>query len=145
MVWRCPGGIRRKKLIWLATFMGRYPAELRADFRQYYHISADNIGRTVSITEAADLAAMLPLRSRCMSAVDQRLSWDVEHHLLARIADTLSYFFWSTTVDGMNGRNQPECVMRPGEMRKTEAKGEGKTVEECREILHRKRVTENGN
>ncbi|WP_423240872.1 DUF5361 domain-containing protein [Eubacterium limosum] len=62
----------------------------------------------------------------------------MEHHLLARIADTLSYFFWSTTVDGMNGRNQPEC-------RKTEAKGEGKTVEECQEILHRKRVTENGN
>lgn len=139
------GGTWRKKLMRLAALMGKYPAELRADFRQYYHVSADSIGHTVSIAEAADLAAMLPLRSRCMSAVDQRLSWDAEHYLLARIADTLSYFFWSTTVDGMNGRNQPECVMRPGEMRKTEAKGEGKTVEECREILHRKRVTENGN
>ena len=130
--------------MWLAFLRAKYLAEMRADFRQYYHICADDIGKSISVSEAADLAAMLPLRSRCMSAENPRLSWDVEHYLLANIADTLSYFFWSTTKDGADGRNRPDLIERPGELLRVETKGKGRTIEECNEILNRKRVNEDG-
>ena len=89
--------------MWLAALRGKYPAELRADFRQYYHVSADDIGNGISVAEAADLAAMLPVRSRCMSVENPELSWDVDHYLLAKMSDTLAYLFWINTKDGADG------------------------------------------
>lgn len=125
--------------MWLATLLGKYRAELRADFRQYYHLCADDIGCTISISEAADLAAMLPLRSRCMSAIDPRLSWGDEEHILANIADTLACFFWSTTEDAIKGLNKPPPTARPGNEVSQTSKGKSYSIEECKEILNRKR------
>lgn len=131
--------------MWLAALRGKYPAELRADFRQYYHVSADDIGSGISVAEAADLAAMLPVRSRCMSAEKPELSWDIDHYLLAKISDTLAYFFWCNTKDGVKGINRPNMIERPGQESKTEQGRTSLTIEECSEILSRKRVDLNGN
>lgn len=126
--------------MWLAALMGEHPAELRADFRQYYHVSADEIGNSLSVSEAADLAAMLPLRSRCLNAVNPSTSWDIEHHLLADIADTLAYFFWSTTQDAVKGTNKPIPKVRPGADLLSASGSKGYTVDECTEILNKKRT-----
>ena len=131
--------------MWLAALRGKHPAELRADFRQYYNISADAIGREVSVAEAADLAAMLPVRSRCMSAEKPELSWDVEHYLLAKMSDTLAYLFWLNTKDGVDGINRPQLVPRPGDTIQEVPEKKRLTVDECAEILSRKRVDLNGN
>lgn len=130
--------------MWLAALRGKHPAELRADFRQYYNVSADAIGREVSVAEAADLAAMLPVRSRCMSAEKPELSWDVEHYLLAKMSDTLAYLFWLNTKDGVDGINRPQLVPRPGETVHKASEKKRLTVDECAEILSRKRVDLNG-
>ena len=135
--------------MWLAALRGKYPAELRADFRQYYHVSADDIGNGISVAEAADLAAMLPVRSRCMSAEKPELSWDVDHYLLAKMSDTLAYLFWLNTEDGVEGVNRPSLIPRPGDTNPSEPESEPErqrlTVDECAEILSRKRVDLNGN
>ena len=131
--------------MWLAALRGKYPAELRADFRQYYHVSADDIGNGISVTEAADLAAMLPVRSRCMSVENPELSWDVDHYLLAKMSDTLAYLFWINTKDGADGVNRPKLVQRPGDTTTEVQEKKRLTVDECAEILSRKRVDLNGN
>ena len=131
--------------MWLAALRGKYPAELRADFRQYYHVSADDIGSGISVAEAADLAAMLPVRSRCMSVENPELSWDVDHYLLAKMSDTLAYLFWINTKDGADGVNRPELVPRPGDTTTEVQEKKRLTVDECAEILSRKRVDLNGN
>lgn len=130
--------------MWLAALRGKYPAELRADFRQYYHVSADDIGNGISVSEAADLAAMLPVRSRCMSVENPELSWDVDHYLLAKMSDTLAYLFWLNTKDGVDGINRPQLVPRPGETVHKASEKKRLTVDECAEILNRKRVDLNG-
>lgn len=131
--------------MWLAALRGKYPAELRADFRQYYNVSADAIGREVSVAEAADLAAMLPVRSRCMSVENPELSWDVDHYLLAKMSDTLAYLLWINTKDGADGVNRPKLVQRPGDTTTEVQEKKRLTVDECAEILSRKRVDLNGN
>ena len=132
--------------MWLAALRGKHPAELRADFRQYYNVSADAIGREVSVAEAADLAAMLPVRSRCMSAVRPELSWDIEDYLLAKMCDTLAYLFWINTKDGADGVNRPSLVVRPGGANGAIQEDRPRlTVDECAEILSRKRGDLNGN
>lgn len=131
--------------MWLAALRGKYPAELRADFRQYYHVSADDIGNGISVAEAADLAAMLPVRSRCMSVENPELSWDVDHYLLAKMSDTLAYLLWINTKDGADGVNRPKLVQRPGDTTTEVQEKKRLTVDECAEILSRKRVDLNGN
>ena len=131
--------------MWLAALRGKYPAELRADFRQYYHVSADDIGNGISVAEAADLAAMLPVRSRCMSVENPELSWDVDHYLLAKMSDALAYLFWINTKDGADGVNRPKLVQRPGDTTAEVQEKKRLTVDECAEILSRKRVDLNGN
>jgi len=123
--------------------MGKNKAELRADFRQFYQVSADEIGRTLSVEEAADLAAMLPPQSRCMVVLNMQNTWGTDEYLLAYIANTLAYFFWSTTEDGAHGRKKPHTIYPPG-MAPKKKKIKSMTIEACDAFLKRKRVKTDG-
>lgn len=55
MDWRCfCGGI-----VWLLELAESHPSEIRADFRSRFHISWDDVGRSVSYSEALHLVAVL--------------------------------------------------------------------------------------
>lgn len=123
--------------------MARNLAELRADFRQFYGISADDIGICYSVSEAADLAVMLPRESRCAGAYRKENAWATEHYLLAHIANTLDLFVWA-----MSGSktDKPELIYPPGTKKADGKKKETivLTKEEYMEKLKRKRVDING-
>jgi len=85
---------------------------MRADFRQYYGCSADQVMRE-SIVEAADLVRMLPPGSRVMGALGDGCEWTQEDYLLANIANSLQTIIWMFSEDGQKNRNRPEPIVPP--------------------------------
>lgn len=121
-----PRAGRCKKLIFLASARRLHLAELRADFRRYYHVPYGEVERS-SPVEAADLAFFLPLGSCLKSAIDPALSWTRAEALSAAAVNALA------ALCGCKGP-----VVRVPEMRKSAPAG-GKTVGEVAEILSRPR------
>lgn len=62
-----------------------YPNELRADFQHYYHICIDDVGKSITATHAAALAACLPCGSLTLGKLDIRNSMSVTDALLVGI------------------------------------------------------------
>lgn len=52
----------------LASFLRRFPDELRADFQQHYGLNLGELGGAYGIGHAACLAAQLPPGSRTLAA-----------------------------------------------------------------------------
>lgn len=95
-----------KKLTFLAGVLGRgLKPQLRADFRRVYHVSYDEVAR-LSVSEAADLAAMLPAGSLTMGALDASMSWPEDRYMLARIANDAAVIAW-------NAKGRPGKMPRP--------------------------------
>lgn len=93
--------------------MREYRAELTADFRQYYGLSLQHAGIAYPIREAADLAVMLPRKSRTYSAIDPAYSWDDSEYMLMLIANDVANVLWLNTKDGENGTNRPKPIKPP--------------------------------
>ncbi len=113
------------------------PAELRADFRQFYGVGLGELGRSLPVSEAADLAACLPAGSRCAAPEGQAWGWDDTRWLLARIEYGLRVLAWHNTEDGRKGRNPPRMVA-PGPGRGG-GEPEGVTSGELDDLLKRRR------
>lgn len=131
-------GGERKKLLTLAGLRNRRLPELRADFRQYYHVGWGELGRSLPVSEAADLAAQLPAGARCSSPEGWAAGWGEGEWLLARIDHALRVLAWQRTADAAEGRGFPE-MLTPAPEAAREPSGGGVTSDRLEEILSRKR------
>ena len=113
------------------------PAELRADFRQFYGVGMGELGRSLPVSEAADLAACLPAGSRCATPEGQAWGWDDTRWLLARIEHGLRVLAWHNTEDGRKGRNAPR-MLTPG-LERVGDEAAGVTSGELDDLLKRRR------
>ena len=122
--------------------MRDFPCELRADFQQFYSLDTDEIGRSVRVRRAADLAAMLPRESRCVLAKSPDAAWSSEAVVTAMAEYRLQQIIYSLSGGkAKDGSKLPEPLFRP-----TAAKADGgMTVDEMREFLSRPRTVDNGN
>lgn len=84
--------------------------ELRADFQQYYGIDLCELLDGFEFERADVLARQLPAGSRTVSKLVPQSRWGDEEHLLALIADNLSYLRYEQS--GGRGR-RPKPVPRP--------------------------------
>lgn len=116
-----------------------YPSELEADFTQFYQLSAENIGTSLSLRRAGILAVQLPRESRTMRELDPSSEWGWTEYMLADIANSLRIARWQNTEDGHKGRNFPELIQAPGHKPK-EPEVETYDVDEYRELLARPRI-----
>lgn len=127
----------------LAVFRARYRAELRADFRAYYNVSADQIGTSITVSEAMDLAAQLPAGSRCMAATNPANKWDVKDILLNNVSNTVSLLAWALTSTGKTECPKPFVLPGTDEAQKSGAsktrRSPSYTVKECQKILSQPR------
>lgn len=92
----------------LAFFYRKRRAELRADFQEHYGLNLDLMGKGYTIRHAADLAVMLPSRSRTFVAIDPSNAWGLQERVLARIEYWCHVAAWMQTRDGQKGRNAPK-------------------------------------
>lgn len=103
-----------KKLIALAPWLSKYPGELEADFQQFYGLSLEGLLDGGEFGRAQALAAQLPRDSRTMRALEPSLAWGDAEHLLAYIADTLSFFrYENRTANGARRTRKPKPYPRP--------------------------------
>ena len=110
-------------------------AELRADFRQYYSVGLCELGASLPVSEAADLAAQLPAGSRCATPEGEAPGWDDSVWLLARAEHALRVLAWQPTAAARDGEGFPEMVTP----RAVRAEDAGVAVEQLEEILSRRR------
>lgn len=108
MVDGVPRGGRGKKLTVLARLVKQHPAQLRADFQQFYGLNLDGMGTDYSVLHAADLAAQLPQESRCVAVESQPASWTRSERLLALIEYYAHAWVWAHSEDAKKKRNVPE-------------------------------------
>ena len=80
------------------------PDALRADLQRFYGLDMDEIGHTVRVRRAADLAANLP---------EDALTWGTAKHLLATIADNTGFIAWTKTKAAKQGEWRG-AIERPG-------------------------------
>lgn len=106
----------------LAGFMVRHPAELRADFQQYYGLNIDGMGTDYSMLHAADLAVQLPRDSRTFRAGNRELEWTDRDYMLWSIEYSLRVLRWQPTKDGQKGRNKPKPLPTPRDRARVESK-----------------------
>lgn len=130
-------GGERKKLLVLAGLRRRRLPELRADFRQHYGVGLGELGRSLPVSEAADLAANLPACARCASPEGWDAGWDDGTWLLARIEHALRVLAWQRSEDGAAGENYPEMITPA--LKPAPAGQPGVTSDELDEILSRRR------
>lgn len=120
----------------LACLRCRRLPELRADFRQYYHVGLCELGRSLPVSEAADLAAQLPAGARCATPEGWEAGWGEAEWLLARVEHVLRVLAWQRTEDAAEGRGFPE-MLTPGPG--AEPEPPGVTSDQLEDILSRKR------
>lgn len=88
---------------------------LRADMQRFYGLDIDEIGYSIRIMRAADLAANLPREALIWSVFDERNAWTTNTYLLALIADNTSFLAWSKTKDATRkGAKFKSQIPRPG-------------------------------
>jgi len=97
----------------LLAFFREYNSKLRADFQQYYQLNLDDMGVSYTVLHAADLAAHLPIGSRCMCALEPALEWNRQEQLLAETVNMLRLLVWAQSRDGQKGRRRPKMVEPP--------------------------------
>jgi hypothetical protein len=96
----------------LASVSRSHPAELCADFQQYYDINIEQIEEQCTPRHAATLAAMLPQGSRVSVALDPAGAWGWQEHMLADIANTLRVIAWALTNGGKHTA-RPDMIRPP--------------------------------
>ncbi|WP_270207996.1 hypothetical protein [Eggerthella lenta] len=94
----------------LAGWRRLYPAELRADFQQYYGLNIDRMGREYSALHAADLAVMLPSNSRTYLAIDPENAWTLEAQLSAAVVNAARDLVWLEADAKRRMSNRPKPI-----------------------------------
>lgn len=89
------------------------PDALRADLQRFYGLDMDEIGHTVRVRRAADLAANLPDDALTWGRIDERATWGTTKHLLATIADNTGFLAWTKTKAAKQGQWRG-AIERPG-------------------------------
>ncbi|MDB1547735.1 DUF5361 domain-containing protein [Bifidobacterium adolescentis] len=89
------------------------PDALRADLQRFYGLDMDEIGYTVRVRRAADLAANLPEDALTWGRIDERATWGTAKHLLATIADNTGFIAWTKTKAAKQ-REWRGAIERPG-------------------------------
>ena len=87
-----------------------YPAQLRADFQQYYGLNLDGMGRGYTAMHAADLAVMLPSDSRTYLAIDPENSWTLEAQLSADMVNAARDLVWLEADAKRRRSNRPKPI-----------------------------------
>lgn len=88
--------------------------ELSADFARFFQV---HDYRSLPARRVADWAMVLLRDSETWThkAMNPDWRWErLETHLLARIADSLTWLQWAKTKDGAKGRRMPDPIPRPG-------------------------------
>lgn len=83
---------------------------LRADFARYYGIDLDELGASLSVSRAADLAAWLPSDAMTRVADDPMAAWTLIDVLLSCIEHDLRAWVWAHSEDGRERRNFPVAL-----------------------------------
>lgn len=92
------------------------PDKLRADFQRFYGLDLDEVGYSVRVRRAADLAANLPEQATIWRVYNKQAVWDTSEHLLADMADSLRALVWSKTKDASRrGARFNGSIPRPWE------------------------------
>ena len=112
------------------------PDKLRADLQRFYGLDMDELGHSVRVRRAADLAAHLPDEACIWTAFDPRAEWDATRQLLANIADNTSFLAWCQTKDATRrGATWKNRVPRPGGECAKERGGHAANVDDVRTLL----------
>lgn len=90
-----------------------YPAELRADFQQYYGLNLDRMGIEYTVLHAADLAVMLPRGSRVLARIDPATEWTIEAQIMAASANAARDLVWLEADPKRRRSNRLEPIMPP--------------------------------
>ena len=124
----------------LASFLRRYPDELRADFQQHYGLNLDDMGGSYSIGHAACLAAQLPKDSRTFVAEDPICEYaSATNRLLARIEYHTHTGWYVHTEDAQKSINMPQFLMGLTDGKEGTTQGESLSIDEYMEILAKPR------
>lgn len=121
----------------------RYPSEIEADFTQYFHLSLEDLGSSLTLRRAGLLATQLPYGSRIARALNPSHVWDWQEVLLANIANSLKILVWSKTEDGQKGQNFPDMFTVPGQpnpIKESNETEESWDIDEYRAQLERPRA-----
>lgn len=98
---------RTKKLAFLAYAISKHPVQVRADLQRYYCLNLDRLGSDFGAFHAAACLSCLPPGSALLSAIDKRLSWGNESHILHGIAQMLAGkeipYPWDKKASGIDG------------------------------------------
>lgn len=99
----------------LSTMLVVAPSQLRADFQRYYGLDLDEVGYTIRVRRAADLAANLPEQATIWRAINPQAAWDTSQYLLADMADSLRFLAWAKTSEAKHpGAKFTNQIPRPG-------------------------------
>lgn len=91
------------------------PGALRADFQRWYGLDLDDLGHSLRIRRAADLAAYIPEDGAIWQKLDPRLEWGTTKQLLANISDATSLVAWTKTKDAQRqNATWDGALQRPG-------------------------------
>ncbi|MFT8592426.1 MAG: hypothetical protein ABF747_02275 [Bifidobacterium sp.] len=82
-----------------------------------YQLNLDNLGGTLDIMRAADLAAWLPSGSAVWIALDSPAAWDIDAYLTAGLWDSFNMFQWGM-ADRKRRGPRPKPIPRPGDKKK---------------------------
>lgn len=95
------------------------PDALRADFQHYYNLDLDNLGTTIRVRRAADLAANLPTQAVTWARLDPHMAWDTSTQLLALIADYTGFTAWTrSAAAARHGARWHSTITRPWDQHK---------------------------
>lgn len=118
-----------------------HPDILRADMQHFYGLDLDELGYSIRIRRAADLAANLPPQALIWGQIDPRAQWTTTDYLLANIADNTGFLAWSKTK-AAKGRYKGQ-IPRPGQHPAPAAStgihtttGSARSVEELKKLLN---------
>ena len=120
------------------VMLTKYPDVLRSDMQHYYGLDIDELGYSLRIRRAADLAANLPHGAQVWGMIDPRAQWTTTDYLLANIADATAFNAWTKTKDSKHGRWRG-AIPRPGqqdERKQTMTTGAAANVDELRRLLN---------
>ena len=91
-------------------------SQLRADFQRYYGLDLDEVGYSIRVRRASDLAANLPEQAQTWRAITPQAAWDTTQYLLADVADSLRFLAWAKTKEASNrGAKFTYQIPRPGQ------------------------------
>ena len=112
--------------------------ELRADFRQYYHISFDKCFSD-SLIETSDLVFGLPRGSRYATKINPEYEWTTHTYLLANVSNELKNIAYGLSNSSKHKAKKPQFIEPPKKSdleKKNAPKMTTKDIKNIFEMIH---------